>query len=114
MWFWQRCGMHSRQPASSSSRLVSGLHSRGKLPHLKHEGASYFVTFRLFDSLPREALRSLIAEREAIIHNALAARRPLTWHEEQQLFMWYSEKVERFLDAGTGMCWLRRQEIADL
>lgn len=29
--------------------LRCGIHTRGYLPHVKHEGASYFVTFRLAD-----------------------------------------------------------------
>jgi len=33
----------------------NGWHSRGYLPHLKRAGATYFVTFRQADSLPREA-----------------------------------------------------------
>ena len=105
------------QPArtmAGSSRLVSGFHFRGKLPHLKREGALYFVTFRLADSLPRECVLKLKREREALVQAALAAKRPLTWQEEQQLFAWYSERVEAFLDSGVGACWLRRPEIADL
>jgi REP element-mobilizing transposase RayT len=84
------------------------------LPHLKREGAFYFVTFRLADSLPQEALKKLKHERETIIQQALAAKRPLTWHEELQVFAWYSERVETFLDAGVGNCWLLQPEIADL
>ena len=95
-------------------RLVSGFHFRGKLPHLKREGSAYFVTFRLADSLPRESVLKLKHERETIVQGAMAAKRPLTWQEEQQLFIWYSERVEAFLDAGAGACWLRRPEIAGL
>src|SRR5678815_3064347 len=36
--------------------LRSGIHGRGYLPHVKRDGASYFVTFRLADSLPRTIL----------------------------------------------------------
>ena len=43
-------------PAQPPNRLRSGIHSRGFLPHLKREGASYFVTFRFADSLPKELL----------------------------------------------------------
>lgn len=103
-----------RRPDPDPRRLVAGLYARGKLPHLKREGAAYFITFRLADSLPRAALERLKQEREAIVQQARAANRPLTWHEEQQLFVWYSERVEAFLDAGAGACWLRRPEIADL
>ena len=61
---------------------VSGLHSRGRLPHLKREGGTYFVTFRLVGTLPRTVLLQLKAEREAILHQAFAANRPLTWAEQ--------------------------------
>jgi putative transposase len=41
---------------SDKEHLVAGLHSRGSLPHLKREGGTYFVTFRLADTLPKEVL----------------------------------------------------------
>ena len=40
---------------------------RGYLPHVKREGASYFVTFRLADSLPKAVLADESAEFEAQI-----------------------------------------------
>src|SRR5258705_12663814 len=46
-----------------SNPLRSGTHSRGYLPHVKREGARYFVTFRLADSLPKEVLLKHHAER---------------------------------------------------
>jgi len=84
------------------------------LPHLKRPGAAYFVTFRLAGTLPSHVLLKLKAEREAIIAQALAARRPLTWHEQEELFRWYSSRVDKYLDAGHGQCWLRRPEIAEV
>jgi len=96
----------------SQDRLATGLHSRGVLPHLKREGASYFVTFRLAGTLPRDVLLQFKAQRETIIAQATAARRPLTWHEKEDLFRWYSLRVDRYLDCGHGECWLARPEIA--
>jgi hypothetical protein len=84
--------------------LLTGFHHRDHLPHLKRKGASYFVTFRLSGTLPREVLLRLKREREAIIAQALAARRPLTWPEQRELFRWYSSRVDRYLDAGHGEC----------
>jgi REP element-mobilizing transposase RayT len=84
------------------------------LPHLKREGASYFVTFRLAGTLPSEVLGRLKREREELIAHALAAKRPLTWTEQDQLFRWYSTRVDTYLDAGHGECWLRQPELADL
>ena len=43
--------------------LRSGIHTRGYLPHVKREGASYFVTFRLADSLPKAVLLNFEREK---------------------------------------------------
>ena len=94
--------------------LVAGLHFRGQLPHLKKEGAVYFVTFRLADSLPAHEVARLNHERQAILEQARAAKSPLTWHEEEQLLAWYCDKVEALLDAGHGSCWLCNPGVAAL
>jgi len=106
--------MVSRSLEPATRKLVAGLHSRGVLPHLKREGAAYFVTFRLAGTLPKEVLLKFKAEREAIIAQAQATKRPLTWHEQEELFRWCSARVDRYLDAGHGDCWLAWPEIADL
>jgi REP element-mobilizing transposase RayT len=107
-------GAHPGPSEAPPDKLVQGLHARGALPHLKRAGASYFVTFRLADTLPQEVLASLKQERQAIIQTALAANRPLTWKEQTDLFNWYSERVDKYLDASHGDCWLRRDDIATL
>jgi REP element-mobilizing transposase RayT len=94
--------------------LVAGLHFRGKLPHLKKEGALYFVTFRLAGSLPASEIARLKHERGVILEQGRAAMSPLTWHEEQSLLAWYCDKVEALLDAGHGACWLNKPEVAEL
>ncbi len=96
------------------NHLAAGFHSRGVLPHLKREGGTYFVTFRQAGTLPREVLLRFKQEREAIIGHALAARRPLTWHEQEDLFRWYSDRVDRYLDCSHGDCHLRRPACADV
>lgn len=93
---------------------MSGFHARGVLPHLKREGGTYFVTFREAGTLPREVLAGLKREREAITDQAVAAKRPLTWEEQKELFRWYSERVDRYLDAGHGQCYLREPGCADV
>lgn len=106
--------MDSRSVKQVSRRFVTGFHSRGGLPHLKREGAAYFVTFRLAGTLPKDILLRFKSEREAIIAQAKAAKRPLTWHEQEELFRWYSTRVDQYLDAGNGDCWLGRPEIAGM
>jgi len=82
------------------------------LPHWTADGAMYSVTFRLADSLPRGVLEGFLREREAIMKRAEAAGRCLTAQEEQRLEQLFSEKVERFLDAGYGACVLRDDRVA--
>jgi hypothetical protein len=42
-----------------ADHLTAGFHSRDHLPHLKKEGGSYFVTFRLAGTLPANVLQKL-------------------------------------------------------
>jgi putative DNA methylase len=100
--------------AEQPNPLVSGFHSRGVLPHLKREGGTYFVTFRQAGTLPKDVLLRFKQEREAILAQAQAAKRPLTWHEQEELFRWYSHRVDKYLDAGHGTCYLRDPRLADL
>jgi REP element-mobilizing transposase RayT len=104
----------SRKPTTPDAprHLIAGFHHRDHLPHLKREGGSCFVVFRLAGTLPAEVLIQLKAERAALLAQAVAAKRPLTWHEQGELFRWYSERVDRFLDAGHGEGWLRQPQIA--
>ncbi len=74
----------------------------------------YFVTFRLAGSLPRAVLLQLKHERNTIVAQAEAAKRPLTWHEREELFRWYSRRVDKYLDAGHGECVLRSPKLAEM
>jgi REP element-mobilizing transposase RayT len=99
---------------TDKKHLAGGLHSRGVLPHLKREGGTYFVTFRQAGSLPREVLLRFKQERQVVLQQAEAASRPLTWHEQEELFRWYSNRVDKHLDAGNGVCYLRDPALADI
>jgi len=94
----------------------SGIHSRGYLPHVKREGAEYFVTFRLADSLPREVLLRYEAERATRLRAVLEARRRdmAPSDSEEAINRDFRRQVERHLDQGAGACHLRRPEIAEL
>jgi REP element-mobilizing transposase RayT len=94
--------------------LVHGIHSRGYLPHVKVPGAAYFVTFRLADSLPQEVLVRLLQEAEASARIANREARAQGLPETAEPADFLPERLEAFLDAGHGACWLRRPVIADL
>ena len=96
--------------------MRSGIHSRGYLPHVKREGASYFVTFRLADSLPKGVLLGFEREKaESMRHLAAAqARGEQVSSAESEAAKELRRKIERYLDQGVGACHLRRADIADL
>ncbi len=98
-------------PAESPNPLRSGVHSRGYLPHVKREGASYFVTFRLTDSLPREVLMRLEREHAEALRRLPAKATPQATEEVDRELR---RKIERYLDQGVGECHLRRPAIADM
>ncbi len=90
------------------------IRSRGKLPHWEVEGGAYFVTFRLADSLPQSVLESIEFERQDIFKTAQQQRRELTTAELKRLDQLFSERIDQYLDSGSGACHLGRPEIADL
>ena len=82
------------------------------LPHWTKDGAWYAVNFRLWDSLPQRVLDSWLFERKNIVKTAQQMKRPLSHHEEQRLAHLYSEKVEQYLDAGFGSCFMNDDRVA--
>lgn len=84
---------------------------RRKLPHWVQEGATYFITFRLGDSLPAEKLREL-----ELFQKQWEAAHPPPRDEEQwqELHRETMRRVDDWLDAGTGECWLRDRTSAGI
>jgi menaquinone-specific isochorismate synthase len=83
-----------------------------RLPHWEINGAVYFVTFRLADSLPKRARQEIIARREDILATAAQMKRQLTAIERKKLARLNSQRMERTLDGGAGNCFLLNPEIA--
>jgi len=82
------------------------------LPHWTRDGGSYFVTFRLGDSLPHTVLEEWIVERDNILKRARLQNRPLSIQEAKRLHQLQSDKIETYLDAGYGRCFLQDEAIA--
>ncbi len=105
-----------------TNKLRSGIHSRGYLPHVKRENARYFVTFRLADSLPKEVVLKIQAERAERLNRLQPQVKtgkttrsvPVAADSLEKIERDHHRAMERFLDKGIGECWLRRREIADL
>ncbi|MBI4024013.1 MAG: HsdR family type I site-specific deoxyribonuclease [Verrucomicrobia bacterium] len=81
------------------------------LPHWQQEGTTYFVTFRLADALPPARLRELEEERETWLarHGT-----PKTKEEKADYYRLFSQRVEDWLDAGTGSCALARSDCGQI
>ncbi|HKS37743.1 MAG TPA: transposase [Verrucomicrobiae bacterium] len=102
--------------------LRSGIHTRGYLPHVKSEGARYFVTFRLSDSLPKAVLLKYQSQRAERLHRfhaqPAATKKPGAAAPGTdtlgQIDRDYFRKLEGYLDKCEGECWLRRSEIAEV
>src|ERR1035437_7720773 len=94
--------------------ISTGFHSRGYLPHLKVEGATYFVTFRLADSLPREVLARLKSQRDDQLRRSDQLSVENGNQSQRQRLEWYASEIDALLDRSTGESWLRRAPIATL
>ncbi|PAW85405.1 MAG: hypothetical protein B9S33_09820, partial [Pedosphaera sp. Tous-C6FEB] len=89
-----------QSPVSISSR---------HLPHWRQDGATYFVTFRLADSLPQSKLAQWQLEHDEWLEQHPEPRTPEQFAEYHERFV---ERFHRWLDAGSGECWLRQPEVS--
>jgi len=80
--------------------------SRGYLPHIINFQSTYFVTFRLADSLPTALLLSW--------QNELQHKRILDKPQSEEFFYEYERKIEKYLDNCHGHCWLKNHDIASV
>jgi REP element-mobilizing transposase RayT len=80
------------------------------MPHWRQDGATYFVTFRLADSLPESRLRELAALKADWERNYPEPRPEAVL---EQLARMVFESVEHWLDEGCGACPLRKPQCAN-
>ncbi len=81
------------------------------LPHWQQGGRTYFVTFRLADSLPQDKLRQIRAERAAWLKHHPEPHSPAVRAEHTRLF---TDRLLEWLDAGLGACRLRQPPISGI
>ena len=89
------------------------IRDRGRLPHWEKDGAVYFVTFRLADSLPKSVLDQIECERNAIVTTANQLHRHLSTDERRKIQRLSTPIIEKFLDNSAGACHLRNPVIAE-
>jgi putative transposase len=81
---------------------------RNALPHWNQDKNIYFVTFRLFDSLPISKLRTI---QEEIAQWRKSNPDPLSPKQEEDYAKRFTRKIHRWLDAGCGACFLGRLTV---
>ena len=81
------------------------------LPHWKQEGCTYFVTFRLADSMSQGKLEAWQHAREIWLR-----QNPAPWNEQQRKFYSkeFGERLQQYLDAGYGSCILSQPACAKI
>jgi len=83
--------------------------TRRNLPHWQQAGKTYFVTFRLADSIPATKLSQLEDERRVWLN---ANPEPWTAEQRQAYYERFSAKIDGWLDAGSGSCVLKDERVA--
>jgi DNA polymerase III subunit alpha len=85
------------------------------LPHWQQDGATYFVTFRLADSLPKEVYNRWRDEMNTALRevtSATDASEPEKRAAAEKISEEYRKKLDRQLDEGMGECWLRNPDVS--
>ena len=91
---------------------------RINLPHWRQSGVTYFLTWRLADSLPQAKLKQLDAEQKAWLHaHGLESHEQVESLPEKlrhEYHCRFTAIVHEWLDAGHGNCALRRRYCAQV
>ncbi len=93
---------------------------RRNLPHWRQEGATYFVTFHLHDSMPKDAVRRLEEKRQKWLEargigretDPKEAYRTLGKSDRFLYQKFINRSREDVIDAGYGACYLKSEQIA--
>ncbi len=81
---------------------------QGNLPHWRQESVTYFVTFRLADSIPQRTLDLWVRERDDWLRRHPEPRDSRARSEYYRLFV---ERFHKWLDVGHGACVLGQPAI---
>lgn len=97
--------------------------SRSHLPHWDQAGATYFITWRTADSLPKPILEQWLEERRAWLLDLGIEPARTDWHERleakgerirKEFHPRFSAKLEERLDEGHGACLLRDPRTSEI
>ena len=95
----------------------------GDLPHWQQAGATYFITYRTFDSISKTAVAQILAERDDWLQRHGINATDADWHNhlrklplaQQQAFRrTLSNRFEQELDQLAGECLLKKPNLASI
>ena len=90
------------------------IRKRTRLPHWDFADSPYFVTFNLFDAMPRPEVEKLEAERRVRLAELERMKGRATPAELQAIKRVLRERAEECLDVGAGSCFLRNPRVAQI
>lgn len=99
------------------------IYSHGFLPHWRQEGCTYFVTFRLDDSIPRSILDQWSYDRRCWLAARGIDTRRHGWHQEvaklsrndlRSYERHFAGKLHECLDRGFGQSVLKRRSCGEI
>jgi REP element-mobilizing transposase RayT len=99
---------HNRIRFRGYDQYIPVSRTRRNLPHWTQPGATYFVTFRLGDSVPASIQRQWTEEREIWFKFHPEPWTPKVEAEYRERF---TDRMEEWLDRGHGHCHLRRADV---
>ncbi len=90
------------------------VHDGGNLPHWQVEVGTYFLTWRLADSIPRDVASKLESERNQLLAQARGNGVKVTSRNRSKILAPVNKRIEAILDNGHGSCVLREQEVSSI
>ncbi|GBD97497.1 MAG TPA: helicase [Nitrospirae bacterium] len=88
------------------------------LPHWQQKGTSYFVTFRLYDSIPQEVSENIKRQREQWLEANKISNpsevKKLKQHKKIEYFRLFSKRYDDLLNNGHGSCILDNKECKQI
>lgn len=96
--------------------------TRGHLPHWDQQGATYFITWRTADSIPKDVWQRWRADRDTWLEAHQIDPTAKDWRmrveeladDERQDFRRFAKALEDELDEGHGQCVLKRSDLAGI
>ena len=100
------------QVATQIAETMIKTYYKNRLPHLAPVGATFFVTFRLADSLPQTIVRAMREELEARNQELKKDKKHYKKRLYEEYKRYYAKYDHQLDDKPYGECYLRRPEIA--